>query len=96
MLTSVAVGGRVPVGRGVEVLTGGTGVQVAGSLTKVGVEVGMSMVGTIVGGGNGLMDEVGFVKIDPITAMTITALISTSTERISQMLIFIVFPPYSR
>jgi hypothetical protein len=94
MLSKVGVGKGVLLGRGVAVITG-AGVQVGGRRTSVGVGVGISIVGTAVGGGNGLTEDVGLAKMANTTATTTTALMSTSTERISHILIFIVFPPKS-
>jgi hypothetical protein len=51
------------------------------------------MVGIMVGGGKGLIEEVGLPKILKTTTITTAVLISTSTERISHTLVFIVFPP---
>jgi hypothetical protein len=91
-LTVVGVGKGVLLGRGVAVMIG-AGVQVGGSITGVGVEVGILMVGIMVGGGKGLIEEVGLPKILKTTTITTAVLISTSTERISHTLVFIVFPP---
>jgi hypothetical protein len=92
ILRSVAVGSGVLLGRGVSETTG-AGVQVGGRRTDVGVGVGILMVGINVGGGNGLMEETGLLKMANTTLISTTAPINTSTERISHTLIFIVFPP---
>jgi hypothetical protein len=91
----VFVGNGVLVGRIVGWITG-AGVQVGGRRTSVGVGEGMNIVGTVVGGGNGLMDEFGLAKIAKTTIATISAQISTRMERISQIFNFIVFPPQTK
>jgi hypothetical protein len=66
---------------------------VGGSLTSVGVGVGINIVGIAVGGGKGLTDEFGLVNMTNTTIATMTAQVNTRMERISQILNFIVFPP---
>jgi hypothetical protein len=69
------------------------GVQVGGSITEVAVEVGISIVGGRVAGGNGLIEEVGLAKIASTTPKTISAASKTIMERISHTFSFMLSLP---
>ena len=84
----VSVGKGVLVGRCVG-MTNTVGVQVGGNETNVAVEVGISIVGGSVAGGNGLREELGFAKIANTTPMMINAATNTTMERISHTFTFI-------
>ena len=77
----VSVGKGVEVGGGVKVRVGsgdGEGVQVGGNtLRGVGVPVGKAIVGGKVGGGNGLITELGAMKMAKNTAVTHNIIIRT-------------------
>jgi hypothetical protein len=83
------VGNNVQVGLGVGVKYT-VGVQVGGNITEVAVEVGISMVGGNVAGGNGLIDEDGLAKIARTTPKTISAANKTTMERTSHTLSFML------
>jgi hypothetical protein len=59
----------------------------------VAVGLGIKIVGTAVGGGNGFTEESGFTKMVNTMIATTTAAINTVMERISHIFVFIVFPP---
>lgn len=83
------MGNRVEVGLGVGVKYS-VGVQVGGSITEVAVDVGISIVGGKVAGGNGLIEEVGLAKIARTTPKTISAANRTTMERTSHTLSFML------
>jgi hypothetical protein len=79
-------------------ITDGIGVQVGGRRTGVQVDVGTSIVGGNVAGGNGFRDEVGSLKMEKTTMMMTTVANNTIMERMSHIfkLIFMTCSPLNQ